>query len=153
MAFDLNKLKQIAKPETEEELKEARFREENGDWLEKSALIALELERMLRIRKMSRQELAELMKVSPAQVTKILSGKENLGLKTICKIEKALEIDLLNITERGTFCDETEVTPVVCSPVSLSFVQVAAFSVNNKNLGSFASAVAKKRIIKSSFVS
>lgn len=43
---------------------------------------------------LKRQELAERMDVSPAQVTKIMAGKQNMTLKTITKLEKALDFDL-----------------------------------------------------------
>ena len=46
---------------------------------------------------MSQSELAVKMNVSPSQVAKILSGKENLGLKTIDKIESALGVSLISV--------------------------------------------------------
>lgn len=43
---------------------------------------------------LSKSELAKRMNVSPAQVTKIIKGKENMTLKTIAKLENALDIDM-----------------------------------------------------------
>lgn len=97
MAFNLKKLQEIAKPESAEELREAKYRDDNREWLKKSALIALSLEGVMRAKGINCKELAKLMGVSPSQVTKILSGKENLGLKTICKIEKVLQYDLIDV--------------------------------------------------------
>lgn len=97
MTFNLKRLQEVARPETAREQEEARYREENRDWLEKSALIALYLERVLRVKGISKKELAQMIDVTPAQVTKLLSGKENLGLKTIAKIEKALGQTIVNI--------------------------------------------------------
>lgn len=101
MGFDLKRLKEVAKPASEKELEEAKFREDNRDWLLKSSLIALEVRRYLRLNGMNQNQLAEKMGISPAMVTKLLSGKENLGLKTICAIEKVIKADLLRIP-----CDE-----------------------------------------------
>lgn len=99
MSFNMEKLLQKAKPASEEALKEAQFRDENRGWLKKSALISLAIERHLRLEKMSKLHFADLIGVSSAQVTKILSGKENLQLKTITKIEEALGIELVTVSD------------------------------------------------------
>jgi len=104
MGFDLKRFMGVAKPASEKELEEAKFRDENRDWLLKSSLIALEVRRYLRLNGMNQNQLAERMGISPAMVTKLLSGKENLGLKTICAIEKVIQVDLMRIPceEKGT---------------------------------------------------
>ena len=99
MAFDLKKLQAVAKPESAKELQEASQRDSNRLWMEKSALIALTMERILRVKGISKKELATMLDVTPAQISKILSGKENLGLKTICKIEEVLHLNLVNIQQ------------------------------------------------------
>jgi len=38
-----------------------------------------------------------MMGVSPQQISKILSGKENITLETICKIEEALGVELIEV--------------------------------------------------------
>ena len=105
MGFNLNRLKEVAKQDSEKERDEAKFREENRDWLLKSALIALEIHRYLRLNGMTQSQLAEKLGISPAMVTKLLSGKENLSLKTICSIERVIQFELLNIPsyEKGAF--------------------------------------------------
>ncbi len=109
MAFNLNRLKEVAKQPSEKEREKLRFRDENRDWLLKSALIALEIRRYLRLNGMTQNQLAEKLGISPAMVTKLLSGKENLSLKTICGIEKVIQFELLNVPshEEGVFmkCD------------------------------------------------
>ncbi|MBR1502420.1 MAG: helix-turn-helix transcriptional regulator [Prevotella sp.] len=97
MKFNIERLKEVAKPASAEAIKEAEFRKENWDWLEKSALIALDIHTYLRKNNISKQEFAKMLGVTPAQVTKLLSGKENLGLKTISKIESVLKMDLVAI--------------------------------------------------------
>jgi transcriptional regulator with XRE-family HTH domain len=97
MGFKMNRLKDVAKQLSEREQNELESRYENGDWQLKSSLIALEIHRYLRLNKMKQSELASKMGISSAMVTKLLSGKENLSLKTICGLEKALQIELLRV--------------------------------------------------------
>ena len=104
MGFNLKRFKEVAKPASAKEREEAEFREENRDWLLKSSLIALEIRRYLRVNEMNQNHLAEMLGISPAMVTKLLSGKENLSLKTICGIEKVTHLELLNIP-----CEEKNV--------------------------------------------
>lgn len=112
MAFKLNRLNEVAKQPSEKELEEAKFRDENREWLKKSALIALEIHRYLRQNGMTQSQLAEKMGISPAMVTKLLSGKENLSLKTVCGIERVIHLELLKVPsyEKGAFlkCDLTK---------------------------------------------
>ena len=43
MKFNIDRLKEVARPASAEELKDAEYRKKNYDWLEKSALIALDI--------------------------------------------------------------------------------------------------------------
>lgn len=97
MKFNIERLKEVSQPASVEALKEAEYRKQNWDWLQKSALIALDIHMYLRKNNISKQEFAKMLDVTPAQVTKLLSGKENLGLKTISKIENVLKMDLVAI--------------------------------------------------------
>ena len=47
----------------------------------------------------SQKDLADMMGVSPQQVNKMVRGSENLTLETISKVEKALGIQLMEISE------------------------------------------------------
>ena len=97
MKFNANKLKELSRPLSAAEKEELEFRKDNGEWLAISERLALKIRRILREKGLSQYELAEKMYVSPAQITKILSGKENLGIKTISKIERALGVNLIEI--------------------------------------------------------
>ena len=97
MKFNAEKLKSIARPSTNEEKARRQYRRENAEWLNASAKIALNIRATLRKLGISQTELAHRMEVSPAQVTKILSGKENLGLRTIYKIESALGVEIISV--------------------------------------------------------
>ena len=98
MKFNANKLKELSRPLSAAEKDELEFRKDNGEWLAISERLALKIRRILREKGLSQYELAEKMYVSPAQITKILSGKENLGIKTISKIERALGVNLIEIS-------------------------------------------------------
>ncbi len=78
------------------------LRKKNRDWLALSAKFALAVRHILRSEKITQTELARRMGVSSVQVSKILSGKENIGLQTIAKIERALDRSIV------TFCGITE---------------------------------------------
>ncbi|MDE6424359.1 MAG: helix-turn-helix transcriptional regulator [Muribaculaceae bacterium] len=101
MKFNVEKMKAISRPMTQSERQEIESRNENRDWLALSAKFALLLRHILRTENMTQTELAARMGVSCVQITKLLSGKENIGLQTIAKVEKALGRNLV------TFSDST----------------------------------------------
>jgi plasmid maintenance system antidote protein VapI len=78
----------------------AQWEAENIDWLNLSAQIAVRVLSALRkggeIK--TQKELAEKLQVSPQYVNKIVKGRENLSLDTIVKLEKALNIRLIEIS-------------------------------------------------------
>jgi len=90
----LTKLKLMAVQDTTW-IKEATFRQENAYWLDMSSDIALEVLCTLREKGMTQRDLAEMMGCSPQYIGKILKGSENLTLQTICKMEKVLQIKLI----------------------------------------------------------
>ena len=100
MKFNVEKFKQISRPMNDKEREEIDYRNENREWLALSSKFALLIRHILKTEKITQSELASKMKVSPGQVSKILSGKENLGLQTISKIEKELGRSLIS------FCAE-----------------------------------------------
>lgn len=63
-------------------------------WISRSKDIALKVNAALAARKMTKQELASRLGVSPQYVSKIVRGGENLTLETLSKIEAALGIPL-----------------------------------------------------------
>lgn len=62
----------------------------------KVALLVLEA---LATQKLTQTELAERMSVSRQQVSKIVKGEENFTFETIDKLERALDISILQIAE------------------------------------------------------
>ncbi|MDZ7898736.1 MAG: helix-turn-helix transcriptional regulator [Arcicella sp.] len=84
-------------------LEKAQWREDNKEWLDRSAKIAIKILSKLRNNRNegkspgSQVELAELMGVKPQQVNSIVKGVENLQLQTISRIEMALGIQLVEV--------------------------------------------------------
>ncbi len=74
----------------------------NKNWLDKSAMVAVNVLETLRLKGWSQKDLAEKMKVSSQQVNKIVKGQQNLTLETISKLETALEISLIEIIDLKT---------------------------------------------------
>lgn len=97
MAFDLNKLAEVAKPRSEAAIERARLRRQNRDWIRMSQDIALCLHYYLRNSGMTQKELAVKMGVSAVYVGKLLKGSENLTLETICKIQGVIGDKLVTV--------------------------------------------------------
>lgn len=80
---------------------DAKWRNENRDWLNKSIQIAIKILREIRRQKpingMSQKTLAEAIGVTPQYINKVVKGQENMTLSTISKIEAVLEISLIQI--------------------------------------------------------
>jgi DNA-binding Xre family transcriptional regulator len=93
------KMAKITSSEPSGWLEDARWRLDNRAWLRRSQSIALKILRTLREKKMSQKELAEIIGVSPQQVSKIVKGRENLTLETISKLEKALGLVLMEVSQ------------------------------------------------------
>lgn len=97
MKFNLEKLHQLATPLPEKERQQMEHQIENQNWLLLSVKLAMKIRSLMDAEGICQSELARRMGVSPAQVTKILSGQENLGLKTIAKVEMALGKSLFHV--------------------------------------------------------
>lgn len=84
-------------------LEKAKWRQENEDWLDISFSIAVKVASTLSANKKtgtfpkSQIELAEAMKCTPQYVNKLLRGQENLQIETICKVQRILNIKLIEV--------------------------------------------------------
>ena len=114
----LEKLNALALDESKLWEEKADWRKANREWLNKSVKIAVRILREIRLQKatngMSQKKLAEIMGVSPQYINKVVKGQENLSLDTICKIENALGIVLIDVplTDRSL---EVEFNSLLCS--------------------------------------
>lgn len=91
MKFNVEKLKEMSRPMTEEEKTEILFRQKNSEWLAISERLALQLRRVLRTEGISPNDLAARIEVTPDQLKSLLSGKEYIEQGTISKIEEFLK--------------------------------------------------------------
>lgn len=64
-------------------------------WLRYSRRIAIKIALAMKRQNLSRQDMADRLGCSPQYVSRLLKGEENLSLETICKLEEALNISIL----------------------------------------------------------
>ena len=64
-------------------------------WLKYSRIIAIKTAMAMKRQGLSRQDLADRMGCSPQYISRLLKGEENLSLETICKLEDALNVAIL----------------------------------------------------------
>lgn len=74
----------------------AEWRLENKSWLRYSQHIAMMMLDKMEELGMTQKRLSELMGCSQQYVSKVLKGQENLSLETLAKIERCLQISILN---------------------------------------------------------
>jgi len=75
----------------------AKWRQENKVWLDMSGRIAVKVLRYLRKEKITQKALAEQLGWSPQYLNKVLKGSENLTLETICKLQTATGLVLIEV--------------------------------------------------------
>lgn len=74
----------------------ATARLENESWIRWSRQVAISLIDYMETNGINRTELAERLGVSPQYVSRLLSGRENLSLKSLSNINDRLGIDVLS---------------------------------------------------------
>ena len=94
---NIEKLNKLAAGKTSKWADDADTFSENIAWLRKSGRIAINIITSLKSSGKTQKDLANMMGVTPQQISKIIKGRENLTLDTICKIEKALDTDLIEV--------------------------------------------------------
>ncbi|MBQ5958849.1 MAG: helix-turn-helix transcriptional regulator [Bacteroidales bacterium] len=86
---------QTNEPSKWREEEEKRRRAKENGWLQYSRRIAIKIAMAMKQQNISRQELADRMGCSPQYVSRLLKGEENFSLETICKLENALNVAIL----------------------------------------------------------
>ena len=94
---NIEKFKELVTHETSKWQEYSQWREENASWLNHSIKIAIKILKIIKEKNISQKQLAELLKVSPQQVSKLVKGRENFTLETIAKIEGVLNVSLIEI--------------------------------------------------------
>lgn len=77
------------------EVKEERVECKGENWVCHSQAIAAIMSNRMGELGMTQRVLAEKMNCTQQYVSKVLKGRENLSLETLCKIENALDIKIL----------------------------------------------------------
>lgn len=81
-------------------VKAVEDRKENRIWLKHSGNIARRvLSAIEDIEGMNQRKLADIMGVTPQQISKIVKGQENFTLETIAKLSQALNVELINFPD------------------------------------------------------
>jgi predicted transcriptional regulator len=70
--------------------------EDTNVWMSYSQMIAAIMTIRMEELSMTQKALAVKMHCSQQYVSKVLKGRENLSLETLCKIENALDVKILN---------------------------------------------------------
>lgn len=85
-------------------------RAQNQIWSKKATDISIKILTHLRKTNTTQSNLAEQMGVTRQYISKIVQGKENLSLATICKIEEILGITLIEVPgiSDATNCTQTQ---------------------------------------------
>ena len=95
MNFNKEKLMSIVSKEKVDTLDKIKYRQKNRKMIRESQSIALKVLNRIDELNWTQKQLADSMEVSTEQITKIVSGKENLTLDIIIKIEESLNIPIL----------------------------------------------------------
>lgn len=110
MKANTEKFDALVATETSAWHKKAGERVSNKAWQEIAFEIALKVIGHMRTNKVSQVSLAKCLGVSPQYINKILQGKENLTLETICRFEASLGIKLIEVAFSSTESYEIEAT-------------------------------------------
>jgi transcriptional regulator with XRE-family HTH domain len=90
-----DKFLNLVSKEPSNTLQNLKERKKNRAMLRESQSIAFKVLMRLESLKWTQKKLSEKLEVTPQQVSKIVSGKENLTLETLVKLQSILEIPLL----------------------------------------------------------
>lgn len=107
---------ELVSNESTNTLDRIRQRIADQDWLRRSQRIALDVLFRLDELGWTRTDLADKMGVSRQQVSKITSGKENLTLKTIARLENVLDMQILVVPDVAPVREKTVVMRVEVEP-------------------------------------
>ena len=73
----------------------AQYLQDNWEWLKYSYAIAIKVRHRMRDLGITQKDLAEKLECTQQHISVLLSGKANMTLETLAKLEKALQVDLI----------------------------------------------------------
>lgn len=86
----------LVSPEKSNFLKEAKWRVKNRYWIRVSQRIALKILIRLDELNWTKEVLADKSKLNITTINKIVKGQYNASLKTLMKLQNALDINIIN---------------------------------------------------------
>lgn len=108
MKFNVERFKAIAKPANPDLMAEINYEIENEDWLHIAISLVGRARGAMRTRGITQAQLAQRLGVSPSEVCKLLSGRENLSIQTISKLERAIGVRLMIVCDKDVPLTEKE---------------------------------------------
>ncbi len=94
--IDKKRLQEIAEPLSAEARETMQTRKADRYWRVASSAIAAKVLRQLRVKGMTRVQLAEALNVTPANITRYLNGKCNFELRTLVELERVLDVHIID---------------------------------------------------------
>lgn len=70
---------------------------EAHEWTRLSQLVAIAILHILKSKGITKSELAAMAGILPSHMTRIVKGQENMTLKTICRLQDALGVELIEV--------------------------------------------------------
>lgn len=96
MRIDKNRLNAMAKPLPENVRNKMADRRMDRHWKSVSSAISAKILRHMKENGISKSGLAEILNITPANITRYLNCDTNFELKTLVEIERALGIEIIN---------------------------------------------------------
>ncbi|HRG00249.1 MAG TPA: helix-turn-helix domain-containing protein [Bacteroidia bacterium] len=124
-------------------LERNRERIKNRAMLRESQQIAIKVLKKLDELGWSKKDLADALEVAPQQITKIVSGQENLTIETQIKLQNALDIPIL-----ASYYEKKE--QQVKNTIVFEQKKIA-YPVNRKSVTNYSRSNTKTRMIKMDF--
>ncbi|WP_420384720.1 helix-turn-helix domain-containing protein [Roseivirga sp.] len=84
----------------------ARTSEDTHRFVDKYTDLIVLIKQVMKEKKMTQKSLAEQLGKKPSEINKWLSGKHNLTLKSICKLEVVLDTTLLLVPKKLLYAGE-----------------------------------------------
>lgn len=95
MMDNKEKFLKLVSKEQSPALTQIRERIRNREMLHESQQIAIKVLMRLQVLGWTKKQLAEAMNVSPQQISKIVSGRENMTISTLVRLQQILNIPIL----------------------------------------------------------
>ncbi len=109
MKTNIEKFESLISVQNSDWHKDAEERRVNRSWKDKAFDIALIIINYKNKYNLTQVQLADKIGVSKQYINRVLQGKENLTLESICKIEKALNIMIIDLNLYNYSVDEFDI--------------------------------------------